>query len=674
MFEMLTRSCVWLSMLLAFSTFALAGSAGIRLGAQDISTTAGNDFYLYANGRWLASEKIPADRIRWSSSDQLAVEAEQHVRGILDALAQRSSPGSVEQKVGDYFRAFLDTDAIERVGLERAKTDLQAIMRVRTYEDVAGLMGRPDLGRASPVGIGIDVDEKNPDRYVAGIVQSGLGLPDRDYYLKPDAALVEIRQKYRAHIGRMLQLGGELPDNAANDAQAILDLETKIAEKHWPAAKQRESDLTYNLRTRRELDVMAPEFPWTQYLAAAGLKDRREFNVAEVDAVRALAKLFKDTPIGTWQSYLEYHYLVSTASVLPQAFDAEAFDFYGRTLNGLPQQRERWKRGVQAVNGALGDAVGRLYVARYFSPESKVRMAELVENLRKAYAERIEQLPWMTEATKRAALKKLQTLRPKIAYPDQWRDYSALDVRAGDAFGNQKRAAVFDWQRKVQRIDQPTNRDEWTALTPQTVNAYYNPTFNEIVFPAAILQPPFFDPKADPAVNYGGIGAVIGHEMGHGFDDQGAKSDETGILRDWWQPEDEAAFKQRVSGLARQYDQYEPLPGLHLNGQLTLGENIGDLGGITVALKAYGLSLHGHPAPVCDGLTGDQRFFLAYAHIWRALMRDAALRKQVMSNPHSPSEYRVNGVVRNVDAWYTAFDVKPGDKLYLPPEERVRIW
>ncbi len=646
------------------------GAWGIDLTAHDPAARAGDDFYRYSIGHWLDTNEIPPDRSVWSSFDALDSVAEAEVRKLIEALPPEAPLGSNEQKVGDYYRTYLDTEAIERAGLAPARAGLDAIAKVRTPEDVAQLFGRPDLPVRSPIRIGITIDEKNPDRYIVSIRQSGLGLPDREYYLKEDASFKEIRAKYVAHIGRMLALAGE--QHAPDQAQSILDLEAQIARVHWPIAKRRERDLTYNLRTREQLNELAP-YPWRQHLAASAIDAQREFVVRELDAVGALGRLFGQIPVAHWRSYLTYHLLEGEADVLPRAFDAERFDFYGRTLNGQPQQRERWKRAVQGADSSLGEAVGHLYVADHFPPDSKQKMLALVENLRAAYVERVHGLPWMSEATKQAALEKLATFRPKIGYPDKWRDYSALEIRRGDAFGNSVRAAVFDWQRDVARLGMPTDRDEW-VMTPQTVNAYYNPTFNEIVFPAAILQPPFFDPNADPAVNYGAIGGAIGHEMGHGFDDQGAKSDARGVLRTWWQPQDEAAFKKLVDRLAHQYDGYTVLPGLNVNGRLTLGENIGDLGGLTVAYEAYHLSLQGRPAPVLDGLTGDQRFFLSWAQAWRALYRDERLRTQVMSDPHSPPKFRVNGVVRNMDPWYPAFGVKPGDQLYLAPEERVRIW
>ena len=650
---------------------AQIGAWGINLTDRQSAVKPGDDFYRYAIGGWIDTNQIPADRTSWGTFVVLADEAERRLKGIVDGLPANAAAGTNEQKVGDFYRAYLDTDAIEKAGLTPVKPYLDAIAAVKTHDDVAKIMGRPDMRVRAPIREGVTIDQKNPDRYIIAVSQGGLGLPERDYYLKDDAKLAEIRAKYQAHIERLLTLAGE--KNGAAQAKAIVELETQIAKIHWPAAKRRERNLTYNLRTREELEKLAPGYPWQAQLAASGIAAQREFVVRELDAVEGLGKLFGQVPVATWRSYLTYHFLASAADTLPKAIDDERFDFYSRTLNGQPQQRDRWKRGLAALDGALGEALGQIYVSKYFPPDSKAKMVTLVENLRAAYADRVKQLPWMSEATKKAALEKLATFRPKIGYPDKWRDYSDLEIRAGDAYGNSIRAMVYDWNRDVNRLGKPTDRDEW-GMTPQTVNAYYNPTFNEIVFPAAILQPPFFDPNADAAVNYGAIGGVIGHEMGHGFDDQGAKSDSRGILRTWWAPEDEASFKKLVDNLATQYDGYTALPGLNVNGRLTLGENIGDLGGLSVALQAYRISLKGQPAPVLDGVTGEQRFFLAWAQGWRNIMRDERLRTQVMSDPHSPPQFRVNGVVRNMDAWYTAFDIQPGDKLYLPPEQRVRIW
>jgi predicted metalloendopeptidase len=647
------------------------GAWGLDLTSSDKTVKPGDDFYRFADGKWLDTNQIPPDRTSWGSFVELADRSEHQIRTIAESLPPNAPEGSTEQKAGDFYRAYLDTDTIESKGLEPARPGLQAIAAARTHEQLADLMGRPDLDLKSPLIVAITTDQKNPDRYIVVITQSGLSLPDRDYYLKDDPVFKNLRTKYVAHVERMLTLAGE--KNAAAEAASILDIETQIAKAHWPAAKRRERDLTYNLRTRVELEKLTPGFPWQPLLAAQSLDGQTEFVVRELDAVQALAKLFKQIPVDRWHAYFEYQYLSARSDVLPAAFDTERFDFYGHTLNGQPQQRERWKRAVAALNGGLGEVTGQLYVQQYFPPQAKQKVLALVENLRTAYATRIQQLPWMSAETKKVALEKLAAFRPKIGYPDKWRDYSALQVRVGDAFGNATRAEVFEWQRMLDRLGKPTDRDEW-HMTPQTINAYYNPTFNEVVFPAAILQPPFFDPNADAAVNYGGIGGVIGHEMGHGFDDQGSKSDARGVLRTWWQPQDDQAFRKRVDSLAAQYDQFVALPGLNVNGRLTLGENIGDLGGLSVAYEAYHLSLNGKKAPVLDGFTGDQRFFLSWAQVWRGLYRDEQLRTLVMSNPHSPPKYRVNGPVRNIDAWYTAFDVKAGDQLYLPPEERVRIW
>jgi putative endopeptidase len=648
------------------------GTFGIDLTAQDPSVKPGNDFFRYADGHWLASEKIPADRTTWGAFAVLREQADADVKAIIETAAGAHAPaGTNEQKIGDFYKAFLDSGTIDRLGLAPAKAALGAIAALKTHDQVAALIAAPGMPLDGPIGYGISLDEKNPDRYIVEIGQSGLSLPDREYYLKAEPQFVQIRAQFLEHVEKMLALAGHR--DAKAEAAQILAVETQIAKLHWEVAKRRERDLTYNLMSIASLEKDAPAYPWAAAFNSSGLSGVKEVVVAEWSAVPALGKLFEQTPVSTWKTYLTYQYLTAEAAVLPKAFDEENFNFYGHVLEGQPQQRERWKRAVQATNSALGEAVGKLYVEKKFPPASKAAMEILVGNLRKGYAQHIANVPWMTAETKLVALQKLAAFRPKIGYPNKWRDYSTLEVKPGDAFGNNERALVFEWNRQLNRLNKPTDRDEW-GMTPQTVNAYYNPVFNEVVFPAAILQPPFFDPKADPAVNYGAIGAVIGHEMGHGFDDQGAKSDARGVLRTWWKPEDVEAFKKRTDVLADQYSQFEPLKGLHVNGRLTLGENIGDLGGLTIAHDAYLISLQGAPAPVIDGYSADQRFFFGWAQVWRTLDRDEALRNQVMTNPHSPGEYRVNGVVRNVDAWYSAFGVKPGDKLYLAPDQRVHIW
>jgi putative endopeptidase len=648
------------------------GTFGVDVAGMDSATKAGKDFYVYAGGKWAKENQIPGDKTRWGMFDQLREEADANVHKILEEQRQaKADKGSSAQKAGDFYAAYLDTAAIDQKGFAPIKPALDSIAAAKNLDDIAKLMGRPDLPLPGPIGMGVELDEKNPDRYIVAVGQSGLGLPEREFYLKKDQQFQEIRTKYEAHIAKVLGMVGD--KKAAANAKAIVALETQIAERHWPIADRREREKTYNPRTIAELVKESPTFPWKPFMEVQGFGDQPSVVVAESTAIPKLAQLFSSTPVATWKAYLTYHMLRSSADLMPTQLDAEVFDFFGRTLNGQPQQRDRWKRAVSAINSALGDAVGELYVAKYFQPKAKQEMDRLVENLRKGYKARIESVEWMTPETKKVALEKLAAFRPKIGYPTKWKDYSKLEVVPGDAYGNARRAQVWRHEYMKAKLGKQSDRDEW-FMTPQTVNAYYNPTFNEIVFPAAILQPPFFDPEADPAVNYGGIGGVIGHEMGHGFDDQGAKSDAKGVLRNWWAAADVDAFKKRTDALADQYSLFEPLPGMKVNGRLTLGENIGDVGGLTVAHKAYELSLDGKAAPTIDGYTGDQRFFLGWAQVWRSLYRDQALRNQVLTDPHSPAMYRVNGVVRNVDAWYKAFDVKEGDALYLAPDKRVKIW
>jgi predicted metalloendopeptidase len=518
------------------------------------------------------------------------------------------------------------------------------------------------------------VDAKDPARYTIVVTQAGLGLPSRDFYLSDTFA--KVLEEYGRYVERMLTLAN-VPSAAAS-AIAIVDLEKRIAQLQWPLEKVRNKDLTYNPKSRSELEAFAPGFPWAEALASAGLSTRDRFVVREADAVAGLAELFRATPVATWRAYLTFHYLNREADIMPSAFDDASFAFNGKTLGGQPEQLPRWRRAVADINGPyaagpLGDAVGRLYVREFFPPEARAAVKLLVQNLLEAYQRRIEQLPWMSPETRMVAIRKAQTVRIKIGYPDRWRDYSPLTIVPGDAYGNRKRLSRFETARELARLDRAPDKDEWSQ-GPQTVNAYYQAEFNEIAFPAAILQPPFFDPNADPAVNYGGIGGVIGHEMGHGYDDQGAKSDENGILRTWWKPEDEERFRGLTRALAAQYSSYSPLPGLHVNGDFTSGENIGDLGGLSVALDAYQHSLGGTQAPVLDGFTGVERFFLGWGQVWRGKYRDERLRALLTSDFHSPVMFRVNGVVRNMDAWYDAFSVQPANRLYVAPADRVRIW
>ena len=656
----------------AAATKPKIGTFGFDMAGRDLSVKPGDDFWNYGGGTFMKNNPIPEDRVRWGAFDQLAAKAEADVRAIIDELAaKKSAPGSIEQKIGDFYRSMMDTDAIEAAGLAPIQPEIELINSAKTHEDIAALFGKSDLPTPSPIGWGIGPDAGNPDRYLVSIGQGGLGMPERDYYLKDDARFKTLREKYPVHIAKMLSLAGQKDGEAK--AASVMALETEIAKLHWNITDRRDRTKTYNLKTRAQLDEIAPDFPWAVGLGAAQLNDIQECVVREVSAIGPLAKLFRATPVETWKAYLTYHLLSSSASVLPKAIDDERFEFFGKTLNGQPVQRERWKRATQAINGALGEGVGQVYVARHFSPSAKAKMLVLVENLRKAFKVRIEGLTWMSPETKVKAQRKLATFNPKIGYPDKWRDYSALEIKAGDPLGNERRVQAFEIKNDLEDLKKKTDKTRW-FMTPQTVNAYYNPSYNEIVFPAAILQPPFFDEFADPAINYGGIGGVIGHEMGHGFDDQGAKYDENGVLRDWWTPADVAAFKALGAKMVAQYSAFEPLPGLKLNGQLGLGENIGDHCGVIVGHQAYKLSLNGKKAPVLDGVTGDQRFFLAWSQVWRALQREEALRNQVQTGPHSPAQFRVNGAVQNSDVWYQAFNVKPGDKLYVALENRVRIW
>jgi putative endopeptidase len=646
------------------------GDFGLDLGARNLAVKPGDDFFAYANGGWYERFTIPADKSSFGPFDRLDELSKERVRGIIERAAAAHAPaGTPEQQIGDYYAAYMDEAAIEARGLAPAQADLERIAAARSHEDIAHLFGEP--GFATLFDVQLPADFRNPDRYCIFISESTLGLPDRDYYLKDDAALRELRTQYVAYIEQMLALGGVA--GAAARAQAIMAFETEASRVQWPLEKRRDVDAIYNPRSKAQLRAYAAGFPWQPFLEAQQLGVREQVVLGELTAIRDLSALFGRTSVATLRDFLTFHYLSSHAPYLPRRFDEARFAFYGRALRGQPQQRERWKRAVDAVDDALGEAVGRIYVAEYFPPESKAKMQQLVADLEAALAERIGALDWMTPQTKTRAREKLAAFTPKIGYPDKWKDYSQLIVRRDDLLGNVRRAAEWQWNYQVERLDKPVDRGEW-QMTPQEINAYYNPSNNEIVFPAAILQPPFFDPNADAAVNFGAIGAVIGHEMGHGFDDQGRKFGPDGALRDWWTAQDAEAFTARTARLIRQFSAFEALPGLKVNGANTIGENIGDLGGLNVAHEAYRISLKGRPAPVLDGLSGDQRFFLAYAQVWRQKYREGALREMVMSDEHSPSQFRVNGPLPNIDDWYRAFDVQPGDKLYLQPAERVRIW
>jgi putative endopeptidase len=646
------------------------GDFGVDLTSGKPQVKPGDDFFAYANGNWYEHFEIPADRSSVTAFSQLDDLSKDRVRQIIEtAASSQPAPGTPAQKIGEYYVAFMDEAGIEARGLAPIQDDMKRISAANSRQDIATLFGM--AGFASLFDIDLPPDLKNPDQYSVMISQSHLGLPERDYYLKNDPKLKEIREKYTAYIEQMLSLGG-LPEAHAK-AHDIMAFETEAAKVQWPIEKRRDVEAIYNPRTKPQLIAYAAGFNWQSFLDASEIGSRQDLVINELTAVKDLAALFNRTPLPTLKAYLSFHYLNDHAPYLPKRFDSARFDFYGRTLRGQPQQRERWKRAVDEVNDSLGEQVGQLYVESYFPAESKGKMQELVGNLRAALSERIDELDWMSADTKSRAHEKLATFTPKIGYPDRWKDYSGLEVKRDDPLGNARRALLWHWRYQVARLDKPVDRDEW-QMTPQEINAYYNPLNNEIVFPAAILQPPFFDPNADAAVNYGGIGAVIGHEIGHGFDDQGRKFGPDGSLKDWWTQKDLDVFTGRVNRLITQFNSFEALPGVKVNGANTIGENIGDLGGLNMAYRAYQLSLKGKPAPVIDGLTGDQRFFLSWAQVWRAKYRDGALRELLMSDVHSPSYFRVNGPLPNIDAWYAAFNVQPSDKLYIKPADRVSIW
>lgn len=648
--------------------------SGVELDYMDTSADPAEDFFAYANGQWMETTEIPADKARYGAFTMLADKAREDVKAIVLEAAEAEDPksGSETQQIGDFYRSFMDTQTIESRGLEPLQPILKDIAGIENYRQLSAFFARASRqGITSPLGFYVSNDEKQPDQYIPYFSHSGLGLPDRDYYLKDDERNTELRAAYAKHIAKMFDLADQGKGEAA--AQTVLGIEKAIAERHWPRAELRDREKTYNKYAVSELIDQSNTWDWRDYIQSAGLGAAKDVVISVPSYFEDLDTLLKQFSIAEWQDYFTWHTISAYASLLPKALDQEDFAFYGTVLSGVESQEERWKRAVNLLNGMLGDPVGKLYVEEHFSPAAKARMVELVENLREAYRQSILGLEWMTEDTQQKAIEKLDKFTPKIGYPDKWRDYSRLQVDAGDLFGNYVRASEFSYQINVAKLGQPVDRSEW-FMTPQTVNAYYNPGLNEIVFPAAILQPPFFNEEADDAINYGAIGAVIGHEMGHGFDDQGAKSDGDGLLENWWTEQDMTEFERRTQQLVEQYNGYTVLDGLAINGELTQGENIGDLGGLTVAHKAYKLSLNGEEAPVLDGFTGDQRFFLGWGQVWANKYRDEELRRRIMTDPHSPPRYRVNGVLRNMPAFYEAFDVEAGDWMYLPPEERVKIW
>jgi putative endopeptidase len=648
--------------------------SGVDRSNFDTSVRPQDDFFRYVNGGWLGRAEIPADRAYYGAFVLLRDKSESNLRAIIEeAAASTGNPeGSDARKIGDLFTSFMDEARADQLGKKPIEPDLA---RIDAIADKAALIGTmAELQRAGVTGLFsgfVTTDAKKSDQYIVYLSQSGLSLPDESYYR--DAKFQPIREKFLAHVEKMFELAG-IPE-PKQAAAKVMAVETGLAKHHLDRVKNRDRTLTYNKVDRKALDSLTPGFDWTLWLSSFGAPRLDELVVRQPAYLTAMAKLLDEVSLEDWKIWMKWHVLTGAAPLLSKPFVDEDFGFFERTLDGAPEIRPRWKRAVAAVETGMGHAAGKIYVAKHFPPAAKVRMKELVGHLIEAYREEISNLDWMSPETRKRALEKLAKFNPKIAYPDKWRDYSTLQVGRDDLVANVRRTTAFEVARNLAKLGKPIDRDEW-GMTPQTVNAYYNPGMNEIVFPAAILQPPFFDLAADDAVNYGAIGAVIGHEIGHGFDDQGSKSDGDGNLVDWWTDPDRKQFDARTKMLIDQYNEFTPaqLPGQHVNGALTIGENIGDLGGLSIAYKAYRRSLKGQEAPTIDGLTGDQRFFLGWAQAWQSKARDAFLARQLATNPHSPPEFRCNGVVRNLPEFYATFGVKEGDKLWLPPERRVRIW
>ncbi len=647
--------------------------SGIDVANLDSDVRPGDDFFAYVNGKWVRETEIPADKSSYSTFARINDDVQERVKIIVEESASGDfAKGTDEQKVGDLYKSYVNWEVRNERGIQPLQPELGRIDAITNYDELAAYFGSALMrGLDAPFVLAQFEDMKDPEFYGIYVFQSGLGLPDREYYFKDDEKSADLRGKYVAHIEKMYELAG-LP-NGKDAAATVMALETRLAEQHMKKEAARDWATNYNKVAVAELAEMMPNFNWDAFLNAQDAGFLEEVIVIMSDYQKAVDGIIRDTDLDTWKTYLTWSALNQAADRLTEDLDQQNFEFYAKTLYGTEEQQPLWRRGGNLVNAHLGEIVGKVYVKRHFPPEAKERMLELVGNLIKAYEVSIRDLEWMTEETRVQALDKLSKFKPKIGYPDEWRDYSALEIDGNDLFGNVERANLAEHKRQLERQGGPVDKNEW-GMNPQMVNAYYNPTGNEIVFPAAILEPPFFDMEADDAVNYGGIGAVIGHEIGHGFDDKGSTFDGDGVLRNWWTDEDRAEFERRTAKLVAQYDDYAPFDDLNVNGEFTLGENIGDLGGISIGLLAYKMSLDGKEAPVLDGFTGEQRVFLGYAQVWRNKYRDEVLRLMINTDPHSPAMYRANGAVRNVPEFYEAFDVAETDALYLPPEERVKIW
>jgi endothelin-converting enzyme/putative endopeptidase len=649
-------------------------ASGIDKANMDMNIRPQDNFYRYINGGWMNRNEIPGDKTAIGSFYDLRDKADDDVKVIIEELAATNGLkiGSDEQKVADLFRSYMDSEQRNTLGITPIQSILTDIKNLENKSDLAEFFGKySSTGINNPLALYISVDAKNSSSYAIHIWQNGLNLPDKDYYFNKTERFVDLRSGYVTHIENMYNLAGI--SNGKRAAKNIMALETNLAEYHWTRVETRDSEKRYNKFATNKLNSLTNKFNWQAFLTAEGVASQKNIIINQPDFIEGFGEVFAETSLETWKQYLTFNTLSAFSSYLTAELDDENFDFFSKQLNGRKEQRPQWKRGVAVVNRNLGEVIGKVYVTRHFTPKAKSRMSTLVENLRSSYGASIDDLTWMSDNTKKAAHVKLAAFTPKIGYPDKWEDYSALTVAANDIVGNIIRSRKVSSEKEISKLGGPIRKWEW-GMTPQTVNAYYNPTVNEIVFPAAILQAPFFNMKADDAVNYGGIGAVIGHEMGHGFDDQGSKYDATGNLRNWWTEQDLKEFTTRTKALVEQYAGYQVFEDLNVNGKLTLGENIGDLSGVTIAYKAYRASLNGKEAPVIDGLTGDQRFFMGYAQIWRSKIVEKSMRHRVATDPHSPGEFRALGSLSNMNEFYEAFDVKEGDAMYIAPEKRVKIW
>jgi len=652
-------------------------SSGIDPGTFDKKTRIQDDFYQAVNGTWLNETDIPADKSNYGSFTVLADLSEERIRTIVEeAASQTQTKGTDAQKVGDLYKSFMDEAKADQLGITpvlELLTQVDAETSDSKKQLLASWFGKfQRQGIGSPLGMYVGQDNKNSTAYIISLYQSGTSLPDRDYYLEDDPKYLEAQEALKTYVAKLFQIAGQHAGEEEDIATKLLQLETKLAEVQWERTELRDAEKRYNKFTRGKLDELTPHFDWTAFFKAVGKSETGDVIVMTPSFFSGLDKIVDETPLDVWKLYVKFNVFDAAAPYLSQSFVDAHFDFHSKALAGIPEQKPRWKRGVRLVEMSLGEVVGKLYVEKHFPPEAKARMEQLVDNLVKAFEQSIGELTWMTDATKAKAKEKLTKFRVKIGYPNVWRDYSKLSID-DDLVSNVLRASEVEFQREIDKLGQPIDREEW-GMTPQTVNAYYNPAKNEIVFPAAILQPPFFNMKADDAVNYGGIGAVIGHEISHGFDDQGSKYDGDGNLVSWWTTQDRKAFEAITKQLVDQFSKYSPLEGKFVDGKLTLGENIADLSGLAISHKAYRISLGGKEPPKLDDWTGDQRFFLGWSQVWRRKYRDAEMMRRLLTDPHAPSWYRANGPVINIDAFYEAFQVKPEDALYRPKNERIKIW